>query len=274
VHNRAENQLLLAAEHLNERTVDAYVDRIRAFAPVFVAGHPSVAAFVAERMRRRRETIPVRAVFTTGETLDPAQRDDIEAAFRCRVFESYGQTEVVVAAFECEEHRGFHDAVELGITELAPDPSGLAGVVATSLWNDVMPFIRYRTDDLVEPVQDERCPCGRGLPLRFRRVIGRQDDVLHDSEGRSILPVALRMLVKPHLQPFETYQMQQLDRRAYALLVAGPNVSERGLEPARERTLRAALSDVLGPEADLRIRGVERIESPNLKARTVVNLSR
>lgn len=273
VHNRAENQLLLAAEHLNEQTVDAYIDRIRAFGPVFIAGHPSVAAFVAERARRRREVIPVRAVFTTGETLDPAQREDIEAAFRCRVFESYGQTESVVAAFECEEHRGFHDAVELGITELVPDASGLSAVVGTSLWNDVMPFIRYRTDDLVEPVDAPHCPCGRGLPLRFRRVIGRQDDILRDPDGMSILPVALRMLVKPHLLPFETYQVQQLNRRAYRLLLEGGPIGERRLTPARERSLEAALREVLGPDADLRIESVERIENSSLKSRTIVNFS-
>jgi phenylacetate-coenzyme A ligase PaaK-like adenylate-forming protein len=272
VHNRAENQLVLAAEHLNETTVDAYADRIRAFAPVFVAGHPSVVAFVAARLRRRREVVRVRAVFTTGETLDPAQREDIETAFGCRVFESYGQTESVVAAFECEEHRGFHDAVELGITELVPDPSGLCGVVGTSLWNDVMPFLRWRTDDLVEPVDDPVCPCGRGLPLRFRRVVGREDDVLRDADGRTVLPVAVRMLVKPWLRPYETYQAQQVGPRAYRLLLAG---GDDGGEQAagRERGVQAALRDLLGAGADVRVERVERIETSSLKARTVVDLT-
>lgn len=273
VHNRAENQLLLAAEHLNERTVDAYVDRIRAFAPVFVAGHPSVVAFVAERVRRRREGIPVRAVFTTGETLDPAQREDIEAAFRCRVFESYGQTESVVSACECEEHRGFHEAVELGVTELLPDPSGLSEVVGTSLWNDAMPFVRYRTDDLVEPVDAPACPCGRGLPLRFRRVVGRQDDVIRDADGRTVLPVAVRMAVKPLLLPFETYQVQQVDRGRYRVLLAGSDGAP-ALTPGRERALHGTLAELLGTDADLRVEGVERIEASGLKARTVLNLAR
>ena len=94
-----------------------------------------------------------------------------------------------------------------------------------------MPFIRYRTDDLVEPADAPHCPCGRGLPLRFRRVIGRQDDVLRDPDGRSILPVALRMLVKPHLLPFETYQVQQLNGRAYRLLLAGGTIGEPASRP-------------------------------------------
>jgi phenylacetate-CoA ligase len=273
VHNRAENQLLLGVAHLHEGTVDDYIERMRSFAPVFLAGHPSAAAFIAERLRRRRETVPLRAVFTTGETLDPAQREDIEHAFRCEVFESYGLAESVVAGFECEEHRGFHEAVELGIMELVPHSHGLSTVVGTSLWNDVMPFIRYSTDDLVEPADSPRCPCGRGLPIRFGRVVGRGDDILRTPDGKTVIPVAVRMLVKPHLLPFETYQVQQLDRRSYRVLLAGGDGRPPRLTPGREHSLHAALREVLGREVSLRIDAVEGIETAGLKARTVVNLS-
>jgi phenylacetate-CoA ligase len=273
VYNRAEDQLLLGVAHLHEGTVDGYIGRMRSFAPVFVVGHPSATAFIAERLRQRRETMPVRAVFTTGETLDPTQREDIEHAFRCAVFESYGQAESAVAAFECEEHRGFHEAVELGITELLPQSGELSAVVGTSLWNDVMPFIRYKTDDLVETADSSRCPCGRGLPIRFRRVVGRDDDVLRTPEGRTVIPVAVRMLVKPHLLPFETYQVQQLDRRSYRVLLAGGGGRRPLLTPARERSMHAALAEVLGHDARLSIDPVEGIGTAGLKARTVVNLS-
>jgi phenylacetate-CoA ligase len=273
IYNRAEDQLLLGVAHLNEATVDDYIERMRSFAPVFVAAHPGPAAFVAERLRQRHVTLPVRAVFTTGETLDPAQREDIERAFRCEVFESYGSTESVVAAFECEEHRGFHEAVELGITELIPHSPELRAVVGTSLWNDVMPFIRYNTDDLVEPARSSRCACGRGLPLRFARVVGRDDDILRTPDGRAVIPVAVRMLVKPHLHPFETYQVQQLDQRSYRVLVAGAGGRQPLLTAGRERSLESALRDVLGDEARLSVVGVESIPAASLKARTVVNLS-
>lgn len=273
VYNRAEDQLLLGVAHLHEGTVDDYIERMRSFAPVFVAGHPSATAFIAERLRQRRETVPVRAVFTTGETLDPTQREDIERAFSCAVFESYGLAESAVAAFECEEHRGFHEAVELGITELLPQSGELSAVVATSLWNDVMPFIRYKTDDLVEIADSPRCPCGRGLPIRFRRVVGRDDDVLRTPKGRTVMPVAVRMQVKPHLLPFETYQVQQLDRRSYRMLLAGGGGQRPELTPARERSMHAALAEVLGGDVRLSIDPVEDIATAGLKARTVVNLS-
>lgn len=273
LYNPAENQLLLGVAHLNEDTVDDYIERMRSFAPVFVAAHPGPTAFIAERLRQRHETLPVRAVFTTGETLDPTQREDIERAFGCEVFESYGSNESVVAAFECEEHRGFHEAAELGITELLPHSPELRAVVGTSLWNDVMPFIRYSTYDLVEPAHSPRCACGRGLPVRFRRVVGRDDDILRTPDGRTVIPVAVRTLVKPHLLPFETYQVQQLDRRSYRVLLAGAGGRQPALTPGRERSLQTALREVLGHEARLSIVGVESIQAASLKARTVVNLS-
>jgi len=273
VHNRAENQLLFGVAHLNEDSVDDYIERMRSFAPVFVAAHPGPAAFIAERLLQRHERLPVRTVFTTGETLDPSQREDIERAFRCEVFESYGSTESVVAAFECEEHRGFHEAVELGITELLPHSPELRSVVGTSLWNDVMPFLRYSTDDLVEPAPSQRCPCGRGLPLRFSRVVGRRDDILRTPDGRTVIPVAVRTLIKPQLLAHETYQVQQLDRRSYRVLLAGAGGREPALTAGRERSLETALREVLGDEARVSIVGVDRIEAASLKARTVVNLS-
>ncbi len=145
--------------------------------------------------------------------------------------------------------------------------------MGTSLWNDVMPFIRYSTGDLVEPAESPHCPCGRGLPLRFRRVVGRHDDVLRTPDGRTVIPVAVRTLVKPHLDPFETYQVQQLDRRSYRLLLAGAGGRQPVLTPSRAHALDSALREVLGGDARLRIDPVEAIETTSLKARTVVNLS-
>jgi L-alanine-DL-glutamate epimerase-like enolase superfamily enzyme len=81
------------------------------------------------------------------------------------------------------------------------------------------------------------------------------------------------MLVKPHLLPFETYQVQQLDRRSYRVLLAGGDGRPPRLAPGREHSLQAALREVLGRDVSLRIDAVEGIETAGLKARTVVNLS-
>ena len=196
VHNRAEDQLLLAAEP-QRATVDSYVDRIRAFRrsssrliPASPRSSPNGCAGGARRS-------PCGRCSPDRETLDPGQRDDIEAgASGVRVFDSYGQTEVVVrrssarARVPRRGRAGHHPSS----CRIRP---GWSGVVGTSLWNDVMPFIRYRTDDLVEPVMTRTVPA-RGLPCGSA---GSSVATMTCSRirGPSILPVAARMLVKPHL---------------------------------------------------------------------------
>jgi phenylacetate-CoA ligase len=49
-----------------------------------------------------------------------------------------------------------------------------------------MPLVRYEVGDLMEVEEpDPGCPCGRLMP-RVRRIIGRQEDVIVDPDGRVI----------------------------------------------------------------------------------------
>ena len=81
------------------------------------------------------------------------------------------------------------------------------------------------------------------------------------------------MCIRDSLLPFETYQVQQLDRRSYRMLLAGGGGRRPELTPARERAMHAALAEVLGHDVRLSIDPVEDIATAGLKARTVVNLS-
>lgn len=266
VFNKAENQLLLSIHHLNETTVDLYVSKIRDFKPVFIQGHPSGIHFLAERVNRLKTSIPVKSVFTTGETLFDYQREEIQKAFKCEVFESYGLGESVFAAFECEEHNGLHEASELGIMEFVEAEPGLYMVIGTSLWNYVMPFIRYQVEDLVEISENEKCSCGRGLPLKIKKVIGRIDDIIISAKGTIVFPVSIRMAIKPLLFESENYQLQQVGKKEYVLLFQGV------LEGGRKESFVRRLTNLLGEEATLEIKEVDKIPMSSGKKRNIVNL--
>src|SRR5207253_7378470 len=55
--------------------------------------------------------------------------------------------------------------------------------------SDLMPFIRYRIEDVGVP-SDRRCSCGRGLPL-MERVTGRVADYLKRRDGSMVAGVSL-----------------------------------------------------------------------------------
>jgi phenylacetate-CoA ligase len=99
----------------------------------------------------------------------------------------YGCGEVGPIAFECPEG-GLHLMSDnLYIEVLKEDgtsaQSGEIGqVVVTELHSWAMPLIRYQMMDNVE-MGEERCPCGRTLPL-IRQIIGRAYDFLKSKSGK------------------------------------------------------------------------------------------
>lgn len=270
VHNRWENQLLLSIHHLSLQTAPAYVAQIEAFDPVFVQGHPSGIAYLAEYLLGADKTLPVRAVFTTGETLLPDQRHSIERAFGCEVFDFYGQGEGIFHTGECEQHAGYHEFSELGVIELidAPDSPGLCRVVGTSLQNYAMPMLRYDIGDLAERPDTSQCACGRGLPLKLKRIIGRIDDRITRSSapGDSVLPVALRMAIKPLLKPGQAYQLRQLDYGRYAFYLT----ASRDLT-TEAAAVEAALRPILGSDAAITVHACDRIRTDGGKVRSIVS---
>jgi phenylacetate-CoA ligase len=140
----------------------------------------------AHHLLDRGVTIPLKAVFTQSEQLSEKQRRDIEAAFRTRVYDRYGNAERVAAFFQCG-HGSYHEAPLYSIVEYLPVGKGVYEIVGTTLHNSVMPLIRYRTGDLVELPENNSCPCGR--PFRIvEHLSGRIKDqlVMPDGSQKSV----------------------------------------------------------------------------------------
>lgn len=103
----------------------------------------------------------------------------LESTWQCRVFTHYGMTETGYGGgVQCGARQAYHlrDAdllVEIVDpdtgTPLPPDRTG--EVVLTTLQNEAMPLIRYRTGDLAKMAADP-CPCGASLH-RLDKVTGR-----------------------------------------------------------------------------------------------------
>ena len=271
VYNRWENQLLLSIHNLNRQTVDEFVEKIRIFKPVFIQGHPSGITYIAERMLETKQQAVVKAIMTTGETLTDDQRILIEEAFRCRVFDFYGQGEGLFFAFNCENGSGYHESSEFGIIELQPTDSehSLCSVIGTSLHNYAMPMLRYETGDLAEPANQSQCSCGRNLPIKLKRIIGRIDDRIYLSAKSYdyILPVTIRMHIKPLLRIGQNYQLYQLDLNQFTFSL----VSSEPISKAQYTTIIATLQKLLGPHAVINFQQCEKLYTTGGKIRNIIS---
>lgn len=192
VWNQGMRQLYMSSYHLSPAFMPHYIEALTRYRIDYIYSYTSsVYALAKEILSGNYNELPrLKVVITNAEPLYKYQREVIEQAFQCPVRETYGMSEIVTAAGECE-YGNLHLWPEVGYVELAErdkiDKSITDGeLICTGLLNTDMPLIRYRVGDRVRLMnEDIKCNCGRSLPL-IQSVEGRQDDLLYAPDGRRI----------------------------------------------------------------------------------------
>jgi phenylacetate-CoA ligase len=184
----AENMLVLSSYHLSATTAQAYLDALARFEPHIIQAYPSSIGFLASYLHSKGRDYGgrrLRGVVTSSETVDDDTRRMVLRHFGCPVFDWYGQFERVAAIGTCE-HGSLHVIEDYSYVEFLPNDDGQCEIVGTGFNNLVMPLVRYRTGDLVEPAPDGvACRCGRSFRT-VKRVMGRDEDVIKLPDGRMI----------------------------------------------------------------------------------------
>ena len=186
----------------------------------------------------------MRVAVTDSEPLLDYQRQAIAEAFRCPIDESYGMTEFVAAASECQLHQ-LHTWPEAGLIEVFDSqeglPSGACGdLVCTGLLNADMVLIRYRVGDRgsLSPA-DQPCTCGRNLP-KMGSLEGRIDDLFYISDGRRI--GRLDDVFNAQIPICEGQMIQEAHNRIRVRYVPARNFT-----PDIENVIIRRLQDRMGP---------------------------
>ncbi len=250
VHNAAERQILLSIFHLSEQTAPAYLSFLRAHRGMVLEGFPSALAILADFALARGEQIPMRVVFTSGEPLYGAVRENIQRAFGSRVFDSYGMTELCGLIQECESGR-MHLIPDYGFLEILDDngescsPEEEGHMVWTSFINSAMPLIRYRIGDRGRWLTEASCPCGRAFPLVVP-TITRESDLLRCPDGRVFSPRALNQFLK-HSSSLRFCQL--IHERGGRIVVRA--VASNGSALDEMMRVRAGLQHLLGPSMEV-----------------------
>ena len=272
LRDRLTNQRLLSAFDMTPRTMAAYVREIERFNPAHLFGYPSSLARLARFCHdsgTRLHVPTLRAVFTTGEVLDPAERATLEEWLGVPVADGYGAREAGFIAHQCPQGT-YHVTMESVIVELLDDhgatvsPGERGEITVTHLDAFAMPFIRYRTGDYAR--LDERpCPCGRGL-IGLRDLDGRRTDQLRTTAGGHAHALAAIYAVRscPDIAEFRIVQRASLDLDVDL-------IERRPLSPATVDRIRNELTARIGP-VTVRINRVARIApSASGKHRCVIS---
>lgn len=179
------------------------VAQLQAIAPTIISTYPSVAVLLAEESRAGRLTIRPQEIWTGGETFSPPMRHFVQEAFACHVADSYGASEFLPIAAECQ-YGHLHlnsdwvilESVDLQGRVMPADITG-ATTLLTNLANHLQPLIRYDIGDHVT-LHSASCECGSPLPLI--EVQGRNDETLRlgkpGAQQVQILPLALSTILE------------------------------------------------------------------------------
>jgi phenylacetate-CoA ligase len=201
---------------LDETRIEQFVRILRRHRPGLIFGHAHSLYLVACHVKRLcPEKIRPDGIISTAMILHDWQREVIEEAFSCKVTNRYGCEEVSLIASECSEHHGLHLNCDSIYAEVQPDfrlghDTRTGQLLVTDLTNLAMPLIRYQIGDVVVKRQ-EKCPCGRGLPL-LERVIGREADFVLTPNGRLISGISLTENFALHIPGTAQVQLVQESR--------------------------------------------------------------
>lgn len=188
VLNRASNQLFMSVYHIHPDNILDYVNELNRFKPDLIDGYPSVIYTMAKIINENNLPLKVRpkAISTTAETLHDFQREEIEKAFQCEVYNQYATSEGAPWIVECTKGN-YHLWTDTGVFEFINERpidafTKEAELVVTSFRALKTPLIRYRIGDTVRISTKERpCECDSHYPM-IDEMLGRDSDMLYTVE--------------------------------------------------------------------------------------------
>lgn len=261
--NSGDNELVLSSYHFTKANAPVYIEKIKEFDPQVLNAYPSTAFLLANYLKTSKQEIPLKAVFTSSETLSDSQRAFVEEAFKCPVYDWYGQVERVSAIGQCSKGT-YHIQEDYSITEIIETDLGFE-LVGTHLHNYIMPLIRYKTTDTVE-LSYNKCGCGCNF-REVSKIFGKNSSYYHllTEDGVKItsfgyIPMGVNNII-------ETQFIQEKIGELIINVTTNGQFSEKDREQLIKNTLERTSVDmkVIINEVDEILRG------PNGKFVSVIN---
>lgn len=267
--NRWENVLYMSAYHLKPSNCEQYISELIRFRPRYIRAYPSSINVLAEYAWPYRDRLNfVRGIFTASETLLPSERSTIERTFGPVLYDWYGMTEPAVVITERADHHSMEVNWEYGFPEFLGSRELEANerhLVATSLHNPVMPFIRYQTQDIVSLAEPD-LQAGDMLYPVIRSITGRKDDCFLTPDGRRLPSLNFYSLLQSYTEILRFQFIQSAADNVEVRLSLRRNA--QAVE-ALIKVLRAEIARRLGDNVTLHLTITDSFEtSPDGKAPT------
>jgi len=211
---RFQNYQFISAFKINDNDLIKNIKAIKRNGSRFLECYVTVAYEMAKVIMNYNIAPPkLEGIIVGAEKLYNFQKETIEKAFKCPVYNRYGCTEFSNVASDCLEREGMHINMDRVWVEVI-DKDGnsvvdeVGDLVITDLDNLAMPLIRYRIGDR-GIISSEKCRCGINFPL-LKDVVGRTSQILITPKGEEIHDVYFIWHISrtPGIKRFKIVQRQ------------------------------------------------------------------
>jgi len=184
------NRKMLNSFEMNEQNKPSYIKEINQYKPTaFVSYVNPLYELATYIIDNKISVFQPKTILTGAEPLHQYQREVIEEAFNCPVYDTFGCREFMLMAAECQSEKNLHINIDHLVVETVDDDNlpvknESGNLLITDLHNYGFPLIRYVNGDRATLV-DAPCQCGNPLPI-MQSVDGRKLDIIKTKEGGSI----------------------------------------------------------------------------------------
>lgn len=177
--------LILSSYLISDDTLDTYLSLLNSHRIECIHAYPSSLSILARLIKRRYHTanIPtLKGILTSSEIFSKEDKMLVKEVFpNVKVIDYYSHNELACCALSIDgghytffPNYGYVEFIETG--ETLDNGNKIAEIIATSIMNSDMPFIRYGTDDYVELDSNNNVVS----------IIGRTSDFIINSDGNLI----------------------------------------------------------------------------------------
>ncbi len=183
----------ISAFSLSKEQLHALCRSLHTTDSYYLSGYASSLNIIAEYSLEHKYNIKLQAVISLGDKLFAHYRKNIEKAFHCKVYDTYGSNEGLMIAAQKDLDYLYilspHVFLEVVDDNGNKVPDGTMGhLLVTRLDAYSMPLIRYKLGDLAIILPREQYPEKRAFmyPL-LQQIVGRETDVVLLPDGKKLI---------------------------------------------------------------------------------------
>lgn len=201
----SSKKIILSSYSLSPESLETYLDILRKYRISCIHAYPSSISILARLIKNKYGTIQLpdlKGILTSSEIFSREEKMLVSEVFpNVKIVDFYGMSERCCCAYSIGLGY-YHFIQDYGYTEFIDTgekkgDNTIAEIVATSIMNTTMPFIRYGTDDYVEIDKN-----GNVIA-----IIGRSSDFVINN-NKDIVPciIIARNESKKNVLNFQYYQ--------------------------------------------------------------------